>query len=68
MSAFFFSCSVGLPIRRHPHRLLDAPIDGSSLSGSSDSDDQSQQQRAKRIYWENLAFHAADYNQKGKKV
>ncbi len=56
-----------MPIRRYQHRLLDLPIDGSSLSATSDSDDQSQQ-RAKRIYWENLAFHAADYNQKAKKV
>jgi len=24
--------------------------------------------RAKRIYWENLSFHAADYNQKPKKI
>jgi hypothetical protein len=39
----------------------------SPLSISADQDDV-QQQRAKRIYWENLAFHAADYNQKVKKT
>jgi hypothetical protein len=46
----------GLPIRR----LSDSPIDSSSVL----ADDQS---RTKRIYWENLAFHATDYNQKAKK-
>ena len=25
------------------------------------------QQRGKRIYWENLAFHASDFNRKTKK-
>jgi hypothetical protein len=69
-SIFIFSSLilVGYPIRRYQHRFLDLPVDSLSVSGSSDSDDQSQQQRTKRIYWENLAFHAADYNQKGKKV
>jgi hypothetical protein len=59
---------VGYPIRRYQRQLLDLPIDSLSVSSSLDSDDQLQQPRTKRIYWENLAFHAADYNQKGKKV
>ena len=46
---------------------MNSPIDNSPLPMPADQDDV-QQQRGKRIYWENLAFHAADYNQKGRKV
>ncbi|CAF3801112.1 unnamed protein product [Rotaria sp. Silwood1] len=60
----------GLPIRQYQDQLYDSPIDSLSLLVVPDRHDQlqQQQQRAKRIYWENLAFHAADYNQKPKKV
>jgi len=58
---------VGLPpIRRYQDQLLNSPIDSSSLLISTDKNNP--QQRAKRIYWENLAFHAADFNQKAKKL
>ncbi|CAF4747622.1 unnamed protein product, partial [Rotaria magnacalcarata] len=52
----------GLPIRQYQDQLYQTPTD--SLLAS----DRHDQQRAKRIYWENLAFHAADYNQKPKKT
>ncbi|CAF1026254.1 unnamed protein product [Rotaria sordida] len=56
----------GLPsIKKYQDQLLESPVDSSSLSVAPDRYDQ---QRTKRIYWENLAFHAADYNQKPKKV
>lgn len=51
----------GLPVRRY--RLLNSPMNDIP----SDKDNPSPQ-RAKRIYWENLAFHAADFNQKAKKL
>ncbi|CAF2128545.1 unnamed protein product [Rotaria magnacalcarata] len=52
----------GLPIRQYQDQLYQTPTD--SLLAS----DRHDQQHAKRIYWENLAFHAADYNQKPKKT
>ncbi|CAF3001165.1 unnamed protein product [Rotaria socialis] len=55
----------GLPIRQYQDQLYQRPAD--SLSALSVSD-RHNQQRTKRIYWENLAFHAADYNQKPKKT
>ncbi|CAF2947101.1 unnamed protein product [Rotaria sp. Silwood2] len=58
----------GLPIRQYQDQLFDSPIDSLSLLLIPNRHNQQQQQRAKRIYWENLAFHAADYNQKPKKV
>lgn len=57
---------VGLPSRRYQQRVFDSSV-FPSTSNSDDPSDQ-QGQRHKRIYWENLAFHAADYNQKPKKV
>lgn len=54
-----------VPIRQSQRQLIDSPTDRLSLYLASDRLDQ---QRAKRIYWENLAFHATDYNQKPKKV
>ena len=50
-------------MRRYQAALFNSPSGGSKRSAADD-----QQQRAKRIYWENLAFHAADFNQKAKKV
>jgi len=61
-----FFCLVSLPVRRYQNQLLKSPIDDSSLSISSDKNNAPQ--RGKRIYWENLAFHAADFNQKAKKL
>ncbi|CAF0835225.1 unnamed protein product [Adineta steineri] len=55
----------GLPIRRFQQQLVHPTVDSSSFLSASDSDDQ-QQQRGKRIYWENLAFQPADYNHKSK--
>ncbi|CAF3111851.1 unnamed protein product [Rotaria socialis] len=55
-----------LPIGRYRNQLLDATIDDSSMLMSSDQNDPALQQRTKRIYWENLAFHATDFNQKVK--
>jgi hypothetical protein len=66
-SILLFNILVGLPMRRYQNQLLNVPIDSSSLLISSDKNNP-QQQRAKRIYWENLAFHAGDYNQKGKQL
>jgi len=67
-SILLFNILVGLPMRRYQNQLLNLPIDSSSLLISSDKNNPQQQQRAKRIYWENLAFHAGDYNQKGKQL
>jgi hypothetical protein len=53
-------------MRRYQNQLVNTPIDSSSILISSDQDNP--QQRGKRIYWENLAFHASDFNQKSKKV
>jgi hypothetical protein len=53
---------VDQPNRRYSSHVLDTLIDR-SLEPITDD-----QQRIKRIYWENLAFHAADFNQKAKKV
>jgi hypothetical protein len=50
-------------MRHYQARSLNSPA-GVPLRFTADD----QQQRAKRIYWENLAFHAADFNQKAKKV
>jgi hypothetical protein len=65
LNNFRFYILVGHPMRRYQHQLLDSPVDRSSVLVASDRGDQ---HRAKRIYWENLAFHAADFNQKAKKV
>ncbi|CAF1539362.1 unnamed protein product [Adineta ricciae] len=46
----------GYPMRPYQH-----PLANPTMDRSFDSDDQ-QQQRGKRIYWENLAFQPADYN------
>ena len=56
-----FAILVGLPMRRYQSQLVNTPIDSSS-------DHDQSQQRGKRIYWENLAFHASDFNQKAKKL
>ncbi|CAF1400914.1 unnamed protein product [Adineta steineri] len=53
-----------LPVRRNQNQLLNSIKDSSLLSVSTDGSDQ---QRGKRIYWEDLAFHAADYDYKVKK-
>ncbi|CAF0824502.1 unnamed protein product [Rotaria sordida] len=50
-----------LPIRQYQNTVLDSRIDSSPLLMSSDQNDPDEQQRTKRIYWENLAFHAADF-------
>ena len=59
--------SVGRTVPRYQYPVLDSPIDSSPLLDSLD-DSTRQKQRTKRIYWENLAFHAADFNQKSKKL
>jgi hypothetical protein len=51
-------------MRRYQNQLVNTPIDSSSIP----SDQDNFQQRGKRIYWENLAFHASDFNQKAKKL
>ncbi|CAF1573634.1 unnamed protein product [Rotaria sp. Silwood1] len=56
------------PTRQYQNLLLDSTIDSSSLFKSSDQNIPHEQQRMKRIYWENLAFHATNFNQKNKKV
>lgn len=58
---------VSSPIGRYSPGLLDAAIYDSSTSMLSDSNNSHEQHRSKRIYWENLAFHAADFNRKTKK-
>ncbi|CAF1295933.1 unnamed protein product [Adineta steineri] len=56
-----------LPVRRNQNQLLNSIKDSSLLSISTDGSNQQQQQRGKRIYWEDLAFHAADYDYKVKR-
>jgi len=51
---------VGLPIPQESN----SAIDRSLLSDQYNLP----QERAKRIYWENLAFHAMDFTRKNKKV
>lgn len=53
-------------MRQYQRRLIDSSLLSKASDDDSNDDDQSQQ-RGKRIYWENLAFHASDYNQKVKK-
>lgn len=70
ISDFNFYClfafiSAGLSMRQYQNQLYDPSTDSYTLFTGPDRHDQ---QREKRIYWENLAFHAADYNQKPKKV
>ncbi|CAF2656077.1 unnamed protein product [Rotaria sp. Silwood2] len=56
------------PIRQYQNRFLVSTIDNPSLFISSDQNIPHEKQRMKRIYWENLAFHAADFNRKPKKI
>ena len=52
-----FRISVGYPMRPYQH-----PLANPAMDRSFDGGDDQQQQRGKRIYWENLAFQPADYN------
>jgi hypothetical protein len=64
-SQHFFSSLVSQPMARYPYPAADQNVDQLTLSND---ESRAQKQRTKRIYWENLAFHAANFNQKVKKL
>ncbi|UJR32116.1 hypothetical protein I4U23_019584 [Adineta vaga] len=57
-----------LPVRQNQDQLAHTALNSLKVLMSIDQNQlEKQQQRGKRIHWEDLAFHATDYNRKTKK-